>query len=110
MNYTELVAAIESYTENKYTKDDVDRFIQNAEQTIYNAVQLPDLRKNVMGTMTSGNKYFSLPSDWLSTFSIAIINAENEYVYLLNKDVNFIREACPQVGTTGEPKFYAIFD
>ena len=110
MNYTELVAAIESYTENKYTKDDVDRFIQNAEQTIYNAVQLPDLRKNVMGTMTANNKYFSLPSDWLSTFSIALINGSNEYVYLLNKDVNFIREACPQVGVTGEPKFYAIFD
>lgn len=110
MNYTELVAAIESYTENKYTKDDVDRFIQNAEQTIYNAVQIPDLRKNVMGTMTANNKYFSLPSDWLSTFSIAIINGTNEYVYLLNKDVNFIREACPQVGVTGEPKFYAIFD
>lgn len=110
MNYTELVAAIESYTENNYTKDDVDTFIKNAEQTIYNAVQLPDLRKNVMGTMTADNKYFSLPSDWLSTFSIALINGTNEYVYLLNKDVNFIREACPQVGVTGEPKFYAIFD
>lgn len=112
MNYTELVAAIESYTENKYTKDDVDRFIQNAEQTIYNAVQLPDLRKNVTGTMTSGNKYFSLPSDWLSTFSIAVIDTYGEYKYLLNKDVNFIREACSDPSDTywGTPRFYAIFD
>ena len=112
MNYTELVAAIESYTENKYTKDDVDRFIQNAEQTIYNSVQLPDLRKNVTGTMTAGNKYFSLPSDWLSTFSIAVIDSYGEYEYLLNKDVNFIREACPDPSATywGTPRFYAIFD
>ena len=112
MNYTELVGAIESYTENKYTKDDVDRFIQNAEQTIYNAVQLPDLRKNVTGTMTAGNKYFSLPSDWLSTFSIAVIDSYGEYEYLLNKDVNFIREACPDPSATywGTPRFYAIFD
>ena len=112
MNYIELVAAIESYTENKYTKDDVDRFIQNAEQTIYNAVQLPDLRKNVTGAMTAGDKYFSLPSDWLSTFSIAVIDSYGEYKYLLNKDVNFIREACPDPSATywGTPSFYAIFD
>ena len=112
MNYNELVAAIESYTENKYTKDDVDRFIQNAEQTIYNAVQLPDLRKNVTGAMTAGDKYFSLPSDWLSTFSIAVIDSYGEYKYLLNKDVNFIREACPDPSATywGTPSFYAIFD
>ena len=112
MNYNELVAAIESYTENKYTKDDVDRFIKNAEQTIYNAVQLPDLRKNVTGTMTAGDKYFSLPSDWLSTFSIAVIDSYGDYKYLLNKDVNFIREACPDPSATywGTPSFYAIFD
>ena len=112
MTYNELVASIESYTENKYTKDDVDRFIQNAEQTIYNAVQLPDLRKNVTGAMTAGDKYFSLPSDWLSTFSIAVIDSYGEYKYLLNKDVNFIREACPDPSATywGTPSFYAIFD
>ena len=71
MNYTELVAAIKSYTENDYSTTDVNTFIQNAEQRIYNTVQIPDLRKNVEGTMSSGNKYFTLPSDWLSTFSIA---------------------------------------
>ena len=112
MNYTELVAAIQSYTENQYSTTDINIFIQNAEQRIYNTVQLPDLRKNVTGNMTSGNKYFSLPSDWLSTFSIAVINANNEYTYLLNKDVNFIREAFPDTDSPfyGVPQYYAIFD
>ena len=82
MNYTELVAAIKSYTENDYSTADVNTFIQNAEQRIYNTVQIPDLRKNVTGAMSSGSKYFSLPSDWLSTFSIAVIDANNEYTYL----------------------------
>ena len=112
MTYTELVAAIKSYTENDYTTTDVNTFIKNAEQRIHNTVQLPDLRKNVTGTMTSGNKYFSLPSDWLSTFSIAVINTDNEYTYLLNKDVNFIREAFPDTdsGFFGKPEYYGIFD
>jgi len=112
MNYAELVAAIQSYTENQYSTTDINTFIQNAEQRIYNTVQLPDLRKNVTGNMTSGNKYFSLPSDWLSTFSIAVINANNEYTYLLNKDVNFIREAFPDTDSDfyGVPQYYAIFN
>ena len=112
MNYAELVAAIQSYTENQYSTTDINTFIQNAEQRIYNTVQLPDLRKNVTGNMTSGNKYFSLPSDWLSTFSIAVINDDNEYTYLLNKDVNFIREAFPDTDSDfyGVPQYYAIFN
>ena len=112
MTYTELVAAIKSYTENDYSTTDINTFIKNAEQRIHNTVQLPDLRKNVTGTMTSGNKYFSLPSDWLSTFSIAVINTDNEYTYLLNKDVNFIREAFPDTdsGFFGKPEYYGIFD
>jgi len=112
MNYTELVAAVQSYTENQYSTTDVNTFIQQAEQRIYNSVQLPDLRKNVTGNMTSGNKYLSLPSDWLSTFSIAVINANNEYTYLLNKDVNFIRESFPDTDTPfyGKPEYYAIFN
>ena len=111
MNYTELKAAVESYTENQYSTTDINTFIQQAEQRIYNSVQLPDLRKNVTGNMTSGNKYFTLPSDWLSTFSIAVINADNEYTYLLNKDVNFIRESFPDTdsGFYGQPQYYAIF-
>jgi len=112
MTYTELVAAIKSYTENDYSTADINTFIENAEQRIYNTVQLPDLRKNVTGTMTSGNKYFTLPSDWLSTFSIAVVNADNEYTYMLNKDVNFIRESFPDTdaGYYGLPQYYAIFD
>ena len=112
MNYTELVAAIKSYTENDYSTTDVNTFIQNAEQRIHNTVQLPDLRKNVTGTMSSGNKYFSLPSDWLSTFSIAVIDTNNEYTYLLNKDVNFVRESFPDTdsGFYGKPEYYGIFD
>ena len=112
MTYTELVAAIKSYTENDYSTTDVNTFIQNAEQRIHNTVQLPDLRKNVTGTMSSGNKYFSLPSDWLSTFSIAVINTDNEYTYLLNKDVNFVRESFPDTdsGFYGKPEYYGIFD
>ena len=112
MTYTELVAAIKSYTENDYSTTNVNTFIQNAEQRIHNTVQLPDLRKNVTGTMSSGNKYFSLPSDWLSTFSIAVINSDNEYTYLLNKDVNFVRESFPDTdsGFYGKPEYYGIFD
>ena len=112
MNYTELVAAIKSYTENDYSTADVNTFIQNAEQRIYNTVQIPDLRKNVTGAMSSGSKYFSLPSDWLSTFSIAVIDTNNEYTYLLNKDVNFVRESFPDTdsGFYGKPEYYGIFD
>ena len=112
MNYAELVAAIQSYTENQYSTTDINTFIQNAEQRIYNSVTLPDLRKNVTGNMTSGNKYLQLPTDWLSTFSMAVINANNEYTYLLNKDVNFIRESFPDTDSAfyGQPQYYAIFD
>jgi hypothetical protein len=112
MNYAQLVAAIQSYTENQYSTTDINTFIENAEQRIYNTVQLPDLRKNVTANMTSGNKYMSLPSDWLATFSIAVINDDNEYTYLLNKDVNFIREAFPDTDSPfyGKPEYYAIFD
>ena len=112
MTYAELVAAIQSYTENQYSTTDVNTFIQQAEQRIYNSVQLPDLRKNVTGNATSGNKYLTLPSDWLSTFSMAVINTDNEYTYLLNKDVNFIRESFPDTDSAfnGKPEYYAIFD
>lgn len=111
MNYTELVAAIKSYTENDYTTTDVNTFIQNAEQRIFNTVQIPNLRKNVTGTMTSGNKFFSLPSDWLSTFSISVINSSNEHTFLLNKDVNFIRESFPDTDSPfyALPQYYAIY-
>ena len=112
LTYTTLVAEIQNYTENEFTTAVVDTFIQQAEQRIYNSVQLPALRKNVTGTMTSGNKYLAIPSDWLSTFSLAVINANNEYLYLLNKDVNFIRQSFPDTDSDfyGEPQYYAVFD
>jgi hypothetical protein len=109
MNYTELVAAVQDYTENTFPTADMNTFIEQAEQKIYNTVQLPALRKNSTATLTSGNKYLSCPSDFLSVFSLAVILANGEYVYLLDKDVNFIREAYPSPTATGTPKFYAIF-
>jgi len=112
MNYSELVAEIQSYTENQFQTVDINTFIQQAEQRIYNSVQLPALRKNVTGTMTSGNKYLAMPTDWLATFSLAVINASNEYLYLLNKDVNFIRQSFPDTDSDfyGVPEYYAVFD
>ena len=112
MNYTQLVAEIQNYTENQFTTDVVNTFITQAEQRIYNAVQLPALRKNVTGTATTGNKYLAMPSNWLATFSLAVINSDNEYLYLLNKDVNFIRQSFPDTDSAfyGEPQYYAVFD
>lgn len=110
MNYAELVYAVESTTENQFDTADMNRFIDLAEQTIYNSVQLPALRKNVTGNFSSANKYLSLPTDYLSTFSIAVINTDGSYQYLINKDVNFIREAYPAPTDTAIPKYYANFD
>ena len=112
MNYTQLVAQIQDYTENQFTTDVVNTFITQAEQRIYNAVQLPALRKNVTGTTTTGNKYLAMPSNWLATFSLAVINSDNEYLYLLNKDVNFIRQSFPDTDSDfyGVPQYYAVFD
>lgn len=110
MNYSELVSAIESYVENDFAVADINNFIEQAEQRIYNTVQLPALRKNVTGNTTSGNKYLSAPSDWLSTFSLAVIDGSGNYTYLLNKDVNFIRESYPTAADTGLPEYYALFD
>ena len=112
MNYTQLVNEIQSYTENQFQTADINTFIQQAEQRIYNSVQLPALRKNVTGSVTTGNKYLAMPSNWLATFSLAVINANNEYLYLLNKDVNFIRQSFPDTDSDfyGQPQYYAVFD
>jgi hypothetical protein len=112
MNYTQLVNEIQSYTENAFQTVDINTFITQAEQRIYNSVQLPALRKNVTGTMTTGNKYLAMPTNWLATFSLAVINANNEYLYLLNKDVNFIRQSFPDTDADfyGVPEYYAVFD
>ena len=172
MNYAQLTAAIEDYTENTFTVDELAIFVRQAEQRIYNMVQLANLRRNQTGTITSGNKYLSAPSDFLSTYSLAVYTYANptatgtsgaftivvssatdiavgqqvsgsgigsgalvtlingttitlsvansgtvsgsivfqgNYLYLLDKDVNFIREVYPNPGSTAEPKYYAIF-
>lgn len=110
MTYTELVTFVSDYCENTFPTDDMNTFIRQAEQRIYNTVQLANLRKNVTGTITSGNKYLSCPDDFLSVYSLALFPVGGgEYLYLLNKDVNFMREAYPNPATTGKPKHYAIF-
>jgi hypothetical protein len=112
MNYAELVAQIQDYTENTFTTTDINTFITQAEQRIYNTVQLPALRKNVTGSLSAGNKYLAMPTDWLATFSLAVFGADNEYKYLLNKDVNFIRQSFPDTDSAfyGEPQYYAVFN
>jgi len=122
MNYAELVSAIETYTENTFpattladgtvvsSTTQINNFITQAEQRIYNSVQFPSLRKNVTGVTTASNKYVSCPLDFLATYSIAVIDpVTGAYTYLLNKDVNFIREAYPTPTSTGAPKYYALF-
>ena len=120
MNYTELTSAIKGFAENDFpatvgaftSPAQIARFVELAEQSIFNTVQMPAFRKNMTGNTTAGNKYLATPSDWLATFSLAVINAANEYHYLLNKDVNYIREAYPDTDAAfyGEPRYYAVFD
>ena len=112
MNYSQLSQQIQDYcesTEQSFVAN-IPTFVQLAEERIYNSVQIPAIRKNVTGTMTQNFQYFQLPSDWLSTFSLAVIDpTTGEYEYLLNKDVNYIREAYPTPADTGLPLYYAIF-
>lgn len=127
MNYAQLFETIKGYVENDFpntswtdstgagtvtftSKEQIDTFIVNAEERIFNSVQLLDLRKNVTGNCTASNKYLSVPSDWLSTFSMAVIDGDGNYEYLLNKDVNYIRAAFPNPDATDIPTHYAYFD
>jgi hypothetical protein len=126
VTYNELFTAIKNYLQNDFptnvwtnvagtgtiTSDgteQIDLFIQQAEERIYNSVQIPALRKNVTGVTTGGNKYLSCPPDFLSVFSMAVIDGSGNYEYLLNKDVNFIRAAYPNPNDTAIPKYYALF-
>jgi hypothetical protein len=121
MNYTELVAAIQSYTENQFpdtylangdtvsSTTQINLLIRQAEQRIYNSVQFPSLRKNVTGSITANNKYLACPDDFLAPYSIAVILADGSYEYLLNKDVNMIRQAYPKPSSVGTPQYYALF-
>lgn len=109
MNYAELCTNIADICENSFTVDEFAMFTKQAEQKIYNTVQIANLRKNVTGTTSANNKYLSAPNDFLSVYSLAIVKANGAYEYLLNKDVNFIRQAYPTPTSTGLPKYYAIF-
>ena len=127
MNYAQLFETIKGYVENDFpntswtdstgsgtatltSTEQVNTFIQQAEQRVFNTVQLLDLRKNVTGNCTASNKYLSVPTDWLATFSIAVIDGDGNYEYLLNKDVNFIRQSFPNPNDEGLPTHYAYFD
>jgi hypothetical protein len=122
VNYQQLVASIQSYTENQFpdtyladgttvtSTEQINRFIEQAELRIYNTIQFPSLRKNMTGNIQSGNKYLKAPDDFLASYSLAVIDADGNYEYLLNKDVNFIRQSYPNPTTdTGIPKYYALF-
>lgn len=118
MNYSQLSAAIQAYTENPSADfvAQIPTFVQQAEQRIYNSVQFPSIRKNMVGTTTTNNKYVAAPNDFLAVYSFAVVtNVTNNdidtgtYEYLLNKDVNFIRQAYPTPDSTGTPRYYALF-
>ena len=111
MNYNELSQTIQDYLETTEALfvANIPTFVQQAEERIYNSVQIPALRKNVVGTATTANKYLSCPDDFLSVFSLAAVAANGDYEYLLNKDVNFIRAAYPNPADSGIPRYYALF-
>jgi hypothetical protein len=111
MNYAQLSASIQAYAESdeQLFVENIPTFVKIAEQKIYNSVQLAYLRKNVTGTVSVDNPYLSTPSDFLSVYSLALVDDSGNYEYLLNKDVNFIRQAYPNANDRGAPKYYAIF-
>jgi hypothetical protein len=110
MNYTELKTNIEDICETSFTDAQLAMFTEQAEQKIYNTVQIPALRRNVTSSFTSGNQYLATPSDFLYVYSVAVVDGSGDYHFLLNKDVNFVREAYPSSSGTGLPKHYANFD
>ena len=109
MNYSELVSAVSAYSENTFPTAQMNTFIEQAEQRVYNSMQFPSIRKTSTLTLTPSVQYLDCPSDFLSAYSLAVIDPAGVYAFLLNKDVNFIREAYPTVAATGTPRYYAIF-
>ena len=110
MDYTQLKVDIQDICETTFTDAQLAMFTEQAEQKIYNSVQIPALRKNVTGSLTTDNKYLDTPSDFLWSYSLAVIDGSGNYSYLINKDVNFIREAYPNPTSTGLPAHYAYFN
>ena len=110
--FTTLKSAIQDYTQNTESTfvADLGTIIKQAEDRIVKSVELPNFRKNVTGSFTSGNQYLSTPSDYLYPFSLAVLDSDSAYTYLLSTDVSFIREAYPSASSTGVPKHYAQFD
>jgi len=112
MNYEQLYGAIQNYAESteQLFVQSIPTFVYNCEERVYNAVQIPAIRKNVIGSFTQGDRYLALPSDYLASFSLAVIDASGNYEYLIDKDVNFIRQSYPNATTdTGIPKYYSQF-
>lgn len=112
MNYTELVAAIQDYTQNEETSfvSNIPTFVEQAEERLNRSIMVPELRKNVTAATTNGNFYLARPEDFISVFSLSVVDSSGDYSFLLDKDVNFIREAYPASSTSGLPKYYAQFD
>jgi hypothetical protein len=110
VNYTELKTNIQDICENSFTDEQLAMFTEQAEQKIYNTVQIPELRKNQTGNVTSGNQYLTYPTDLLYVYSLAVVDGDGNYSYLLDKDTNFIREAYPNPTATGLPQHYGLFD
>jgi len=112
MNYATLSSKIQEYVQSTETSfvANIPTFVQLAEERIYNSVQIPAIRRNQTATLTLGNKYLTLPGDWLATFSLAVIAADGSQEFLIDKDVNFIRQSYPSPTDTGVPAYYAIFD
>ena len=112
MNYTELLQAVQDYIESTETSfvANIPMFVRQAEERIYRSVMIPELRKNATAATTTGNQYLARPSDFLAVFSLAVVDADGDYTYLYDKDVNFIREAYPRASTQGLPLYYAQFD
>jgi hypothetical protein len=112
MNYSQLTSLIQEYCQSTETSfvANIPNFVQYAEERIYNTVQLPALRQNSTASTTSGNQYMALPSDWLATYSLAVVDGSGDYQFLLNKDVNFIRQSFPSASSTGLPQYYSVWD
>ena len=112
MNYTELVAAIQDYTQNEETSfvSIIPTFVEQAEERLNRSIMVPELRKNVTGLTSTGGVYLARPADFISVFSLAVVDSSGDYSFLIDKDVNFIREAYPASSTSGLPKYYAQFD
>ena len=109
MNYTDLVTIIQDIAEDSFTTAQVNHFIAQAEQKIYHTVQFPDMRKSCLATLTADDPYLEVPTGFLWPLSLAVIDTNGDYQYLLNKDVNFIREAYPNPTTTALPEHYGMF-